>query len=106
MTVNNPDELMHAVLPPALEVLTAWSIAETDGDPSVFRRAMDRTIGDAAHSEEPLRGSGPDDVRAVLAVRHPARRASPRPQVAATARYSRRFTTATSIQTAREDGSW
>ena len=56
MTIDNPDELMRAVLPPALEMLTAWSIAETDGDPSVFHHAMDRTIGDAARSDEPLRG--------------------------------------------------
>ena len=56
MTVDNPDELMHAVLPPALEVLTAWSIAEADHDPSVFHHAMDRVLGDAARAEEPLRG--------------------------------------------------
>lgn len=56
MTVDNPDELMHTVLPPALEVLTAWSIAESDHDPSVFHHAMDRVLGDAARSEEPLRG--------------------------------------------------
>ncbi|MFN2495103.1 MAG: hypothetical protein ABR608_04235 [Pseudonocardiaceae bacterium] len=56
MTFNNPHELIRAVLPPALELLTAWSIAETDGDPSVFHNAMDRTVGDAAHSDEPLRG--------------------------------------------------
>lgn len=56
MAIKNPDELMHMVLPPALEVLTAWSIAETDGNPSVFHCAMDRTISDAAHSDEPLRG--------------------------------------------------
>jgi len=56
MTADNPDELMHTVLPPALEMLTAWSIAETDHDPSVFRHAMDRVLGDAARSEQPLRG--------------------------------------------------
>ncbi len=33
MSVDNPDELMHAVLPAALEVLNAWSIAETEADP-------------------------------------------------------------------------
>jgi cyanophycinase-like exopeptidase len=44
------------VLPAALEVLTAWSIAETEADPSVFRHAMDRTIGEAASAQEPLRG--------------------------------------------------
>jgi hypothetical protein len=32
MSVGSPDELMHTVLPPALEVLTAWSIAETEAD--------------------------------------------------------------------------
>jgi hypothetical protein len=54
--VDNSDELMHAVLPPALEVLSAWSIAEYEADPSVFRQAMDRTIGDAVGTAEPLRG--------------------------------------------------
>jgi hypothetical protein len=47
---------MHSVLPPALEVLTAWSIAETEADPSVFRQAMDRVIVDAAGTQDPLRG--------------------------------------------------
>ena len=44
------------MLPPALEVLTAWSIAELDADPAVFHQAMDRVIGDAAESPDPLRG--------------------------------------------------
>lgn len=44
------------MLPPALEVLTAWSIAEIEADPAVFRQAMDRAIGDAAGSPDPLRG--------------------------------------------------
>ncbi|MDQ3762703.1 MAG: hypothetical protein M3460_13865 [Actinomycetota bacterium] len=44
------------VLPPALEVLTAWSIAEIEADPSVFRQAMNRTIGDAVGAQDPLRG--------------------------------------------------
>ena len=44
------------MLPPALEVLTAWSIAETEADPAVFRQAMDRAIGDAAGAQDPLRG--------------------------------------------------
>jgi len=56
MTVDNSDELMHMVLPAALEVLSAWNIAETEADPAVFRQAMDRTIGDAAGSRDPLRG--------------------------------------------------
>jgi hypothetical protein len=43
-------------LPPALEVLTAWSIAEAEADPAVFRQAMDRAIGDAAGAQDPLRG--------------------------------------------------
>lgn len=55
MTVHNPDELMHALLPPALEVLTAWSLAEAECDPSVFHHAMDHVLGDAARSDEPLR---------------------------------------------------
>lgn len=54
--MDNADELMHAVLPAALEVLSAWSIAETEADPTVFRQAMDRTIGDAVSAAEPLRG--------------------------------------------------
>jgi hypothetical protein len=56
MSVEGPDELLHTVLPPALEVLTAWSIAKTEADPSVFRQAMDRTIGEAASAPDPLRG--------------------------------------------------
>lgn len=47
---------MHAVLPAALEVLSAWSIAENEADPAVFRQAMDRTIGDAVGGAEPMRG--------------------------------------------------
>jgi hypothetical protein len=56
MTVDNPDELLHMVLPAALEVLSAWSIAETEADPAVFHQAMDRTLGDAAGARDPLRG--------------------------------------------------
>lgn len=48
--------MLPAVLLPALEVLTAWSIAETEADPAVFRQAMHRAIGDAADSQDPLRG--------------------------------------------------
>ncbi|MGH3932266.1 MAG: hypothetical protein ACRDTF_20075 [Pseudonocardiaceae bacterium] len=55
LSVDNPDELLHTVLPAALEVLSAWSIAETEADPSVFHQAMDRTIGDAARAQDPLR---------------------------------------------------
>jgi hypothetical protein len=54
MSVEGPDELVQAVLPPALELLTAWSIAETEADPSVFRHAMDRTLNDAVTSQHPL----------------------------------------------------
>lgn len=56
MTVNNPDELLRTVLPPALEVLTAWSIAETEADPTVFHHAMNRAFGDAAGAQDPWRG--------------------------------------------------
>jgi hypothetical protein len=56
MSVDGPDELLHTVLPPALEVLTAWSIAETEADPTVFRHAMNRAFGDAAGSQDPWRG--------------------------------------------------
>lgn len=56
MSVEGPDELLHTVLPAALEVLTAWSIAETEADPSVFRQAMDRTIGEVVSAPDPLRG--------------------------------------------------
>ncbi|MGH3695747.1 MAG: hypothetical protein ACRDRX_17450 [Pseudonocardiaceae bacterium] len=41
-------------MPPALEILTAWSIAETD--PSVFRHAMNRALGDAVAARDPMRG--------------------------------------------------
>jgi len=54
MSVEGPDELVQVVLPPALELLAAWSIAETEADPSVFRHAMDRTISDATTSQHPL----------------------------------------------------
>jgi hypothetical protein len=43
-------------LPAALEVLSAWSIAEIEADPSVFHQAMDRTIGDAVGARNPMRG--------------------------------------------------
>jgi hypothetical protein len=56
MSVDNPDELLNTVLPPALEVLTAWSIAETEADPAVFRHAMNRAFGDAAGAPDPWRG--------------------------------------------------
>ena len=56
MSVDNPDELLRMVLPPALEVLTAWSIAETESDPTVFHHAMNRAFGDAAGSADPWRG--------------------------------------------------
>jgi len=56
MHIDGPDQLLHTVLPPALEVLTAWSIAETEADPSIFRHAMDRAFDDAAHMQDPLRG--------------------------------------------------
>jgi len=38
MNVEDSDQLLQAVLPPALEVLTAWSVAETEAAPSVFTR--------------------------------------------------------------------
>ena len=56
MTVDNPDELLHVVLPAALEVLSAWSIAEIEADPAIFHQAMDRAIGDVAGAQDPLRG--------------------------------------------------
>jgi hypothetical protein len=56
MSAETPDELLHTVLPPALEVLTAWSIAETEADRAVFHQAMNRTITDAATAPDPLRG--------------------------------------------------
>lgn len=56
MNVEGPDELLHAVLPPALEVLTAWSIAETEADPTIFHHAMNRAFGDAAGAQDPWRG--------------------------------------------------
>lgn len=56
MSINGPDQLLQTVLPPALEVLTAWSIAQTEADPSVFRHAMTRALGDAAQAPDPQRG--------------------------------------------------
>jgi hypothetical protein len=56
MNVNGPDQLLQVVLPPALEVLTAWSIADTEADPSVFRHAMNRALDDAAQTPDPQRG--------------------------------------------------
>jgi cyanophycinase-like exopeptidase len=56
MSVDSPDELLNTVLPPALEVLTAWSIAETEADPAVFRHAMNRAFSDAAGAQDPWRG--------------------------------------------------
>lgn len=49
-------KLLQTLLPPALEVLTAWSIAETEADPSVFRQAMNRALGDATQTTDPRRG--------------------------------------------------
>jgi hypothetical protein len=54
--MDTPDELLHTVLPPALEVLTAWSIAETEADPTVFHHAMNRAFSDAASAPDPWRG--------------------------------------------------
>ncbi|MFL6149940.1 MAG: hypothetical protein ACJ72I_21075 [Pseudonocardiaceae bacterium] len=56
MSVGSPDELMHTVLPPALEVLTAWSIAEIEADPTIFHHAMNRAFSDAAGAQDPWRG--------------------------------------------------
>jgi hypothetical protein len=56
VSVEGPDALLHTVLPPALEVLTAWSIAETEADPAVFHQAMNRAFGDAAGAQDPWRG--------------------------------------------------
>jgi hypothetical protein len=46
------DDLLAALLPPAIEVLTAWSVAE-DGDPAEFTAAMDRVINDVTTSPDP-----------------------------------------------------
>ncbi|MEO7193239.1 MAG: hypothetical protein ABIZ05_00210 [Pseudonocardiaceae bacterium] len=56
MSIESPDELLHTVLPSALEVLTAWSIAETEADPGIFHQAMNRAFGDAAGAQDPWRG--------------------------------------------------
>jgi hypothetical protein len=56
MSIEGPDQLLHAVLPPALEVLTAWSLADTEADPSIFRQALNRVFGDAADAPDPQRG--------------------------------------------------
>ena len=44
------DQLVQAVLPPALEVMTAWSLAEDEGDTGGFTEAMERVLADAARS--------------------------------------------------------
>ena len=46
------DRLVEALLPRAIEVMTAWSVAE-DGDPAAFTGAMNRVIGDVADAENP-----------------------------------------------------
>jgi hypothetical protein len=56
VSVDHPDELLTTVLPPALEVLTAWSIAEAEADPTVFHHAMNHAFGDAAGAHDPWRG--------------------------------------------------
>jgi hypothetical protein len=56
MSVDGPDQLMQTVLAPALEVLTAWSIADTEADPSIFRQALTRVVGDATDAADPRRG--------------------------------------------------
>lgn len=47
------DQLVQTVLPPALEVMTAWSLAEDEGDTGGFTDAMERVLGDAARAEDP-----------------------------------------------------
>jgi hypothetical protein len=56
MSVDGPDQLLRTVLPPALEVLTAWSIADNEADPSIFRHAMNRVFVEAADAPDPRRG--------------------------------------------------
>jgi hypothetical protein len=56
VSIEGPDQLLHTVLPPALETLTAWSLAETEADPSIFPQALNRVFGDAADAPDPQRG--------------------------------------------------
>ena len=48
------EEMLAALLPPALEVMTAWSLAE-DGQPREFTDAMNRVVGDIATAADPQR---------------------------------------------------
>ncbi len=41
-------------LPPALELLTAWSIGE-NGEAEFFDEALDRAVGDALRTDDPSR---------------------------------------------------
>jgi ABC-type transport system involved in cytochrome bd biosynthesis fused ATPase/permease subunit len=57
MNETGRDDLLRGVLPAALEVMTAWDLAEgtpeEPGDTSEFVAAMDRVIGDVAGAEQP-----------------------------------------------------
>lgn len=46
------EALLRAVLPPAMEVMTAWSAAE-EGDPALFRQALRRVLSEALDAPDP-----------------------------------------------------
>lgn len=52
MNANGPDDVLHAVLPPALEIMTAWASAESD-DPALFSHALHRVLADAMNAPDP-----------------------------------------------------
>lgn len=52
---EGPAEVRRRVLPPALETLTAWTMA-CEEDPRFFHDAMNRVLADALRSQDPRRG--------------------------------------------------
>ncbi|WP_433799058.1 hypothetical protein [Actinomycetospora sp. CA-084318] len=57
MNETGRDDLLRGVLPTAIEVMTAWDLAEgtpeAPGDASEFVAAMDRVLGDVAEADRP-----------------------------------------------------
>ncbi|BCJ63957.1 hypothetical protein [Polymorphospora rubra] len=53
MTPATPDELVAALLPPALELTTAY--VTSDADPSLYWEALHRVVGESLTGAEPGR---------------------------------------------------
>ena len=51
---DGPADVRRRVLPPALETLTAWTMA-CEEDPRFFHDAMQRVLADALGSQDPQR---------------------------------------------------